>query len=156
MKSYRALRVIKKKYIFIIIFLIAIVAVNYEINNMEQRDRLIVIEVQRVNKYFNKKGYSINEIPPWLSLAPCQVDVQRLRYTSYLLQTDECKNTTVGFYYYPFAYRGQAERYYKRLSDKDKEQFYLISSSLIFVGEPSVGKMELFGDADAYFLNLKE
>ena len=55
MKSYRALRVIKKKYIFIIIFLIAIVAVNYEINNMEQRDRLIVIEVQRVNKYFNKK-----------------------------------------------------------------------------------------------------
>ena len=53
MKSYRALRVIKKKYIFIIIFLIAIVAVNYEINNMEQRDRLIVIEVQRVNKYFN-------------------------------------------------------------------------------------------------------
>ena len=29
----------------------------------------------------------------------------------------------------------------------------MISSSLIFVGEPSVGKMELFGDADAYFLN---
>lgn len=123
------------------------------LNTFKRTQDLKKDEIARMNRYLlAESGYSIKEIPEWVSLAPVS-KTKELSYPQYVIHRDGTDQMGQGefIYYYPFANLKEAEACYSLLSPEEAEAYDLISCSLLYPSERNQEYIELLEIIKKYY-----
>ena len=136
------------------------VSLNIEKENIRQ-------EINRLSTYFEQTGeYRIIEVPSWAEVSPANISIDYLKNYNYLLQDEEDINrkvrtiegkyldTFTGSILYPFGSKKEAEKYYNKLTEKEKKKICIVSNSLIYYKNTKEWE-DLVKTAEIYFNNAE-
>jgi hypothetical protein len=133
----------------IIVVCIATIVIGCNIYNATEKERAFKEEVKKIAEYFEiQHGYYLEKIPEWVSISPCPTEVVSLYHPQFLLVTEEKRNTSQGYYCYPFSSKQEAISCFGKLKEIEKSDFYLISQSIIYAPSSNGYRIEMLESAE--------
>ena len=153
----------RKKLCIVVIFILVLIAgVSAYSRQLDWKKQQREAEIDRIAAYF-EDTFEVCRIPSWYEIQSIRENPQRLRNVEYFLQTEEDELRTamgtdgtekpiyVGIPYFPFSSRQEAERIFDKLPDTKKEEYMIISNSIVYYGKCDTETQKLFADAALYF-----
>lgn len=163
MQSLGARRHSKEIYLLVSLIAVLVAGILIFFIDIVRDNERIDEEINRLSTYFEEEGtFRIYKRPRGVEWAPAIVSVDKLRHISYLLQSeDDMKKTytysdgrtvpiLTGKTLYPFETKKKALKHYNKLTDAEKEKYYIVSHSIVYIGSCSVEELEVLKMAASY------